>query len=87
MDILCQNASCHIVRVCHIKDKAQNCASHRAFLKGEEVKETLIAERYYTSKNGNKGKDFYVLSVTRSVKKNFGGLVPRGLGESREKLS
>ena len=64
-NIECQNTSCHIAEVCRIKDRAHNCAIHRAFKRGEKFDETMIAERYYSSKNG---EEIYILSVRRATK-------------------
>lgn len=33
----CQNATCYLILECRIKYKAENCAIHKRFLKGEPV--------------------------------------------------
>ncbi len=54
--MVCENATCYLVFVCYIKDRAENCSLHKQFLKGEPVIQFSaedimeIAEHQYVSK-------------------------------------
>jgi len=59
----CQNTTCYLIFLCHIKDRAQNCALHRQFIAGEpviqftaeEMKE--IAEHDYLNSDSSRVKE------------------------------